>query len=226
MITTVVLAVKATPKAMKSIEEAKEEKGEELTKFETVKAAAPAYVPSVVSGAATMACIFGANVLNKRKQASLASAYMLVGSAYRDYKNKVKETIGEEAEQAIQDAIIKDKYANSEVEAFGDTVLFGDDYYGTCFALTMEDMLRATYHFNRNFVLRGYASLNEFYAFLDLPPIEGGDSLGWNSYLGETYYGYTWVDFNFRRITLDDGLECYMIEYPFPPTQDYMNEWD
>ena len=37
MITSTVLAVKATPKALKRIEEAKEEKGEELTKVETVK---------------------------------------------------------------------------------------------------------------------------------------------------------------------------------------------
>ena len=40
--------VKATPKALSLLEQAKEEKGEELTKLETVKIAGPAYIPSIV----------------------------------------------------------------------------------------------------------------------------------------------------------------------------------
>ena len=66
VVVTVVTAVKATPKALTLMEEAKEEKGEELTKMEVVKAAGPAYIPAVVFGAATITCIFGANVLNKQ----------------------------------------------------------------------------------------------------------------------------------------------------------------
>ena len=42
MITSTVLAVKATPKAMARVEEAREEKGEDLTKAEVAAAAAPA----------------------------------------------------------------------------------------------------------------------------------------------------------------------------------------
>lgn len=46
----------------------------------------------------------------------------------------------------------------------------------------------AEYHLNRKFVLRGYASLNEFYMFLGLPQTNLGEVLGWTC-----TYGYSWI---------------------------------
>ena len=89
VVTTSVLAVKATPKALALIEAAKEEKGEELTPVETVQVAGPVYIPAIVTGVSTIACIFGANALNKRQQAALMSAYALLDSSYKEYKAKV-----------------------------------------------------------------------------------------------------------------------------------------
>ena len=43
---TAIMAVKATPKALELIEDAKKEKGEDLTKLQTIVIAAPAYIPS------------------------------------------------------------------------------------------------------------------------------------------------------------------------------------
>ena len=86
VVATVVTAIKATPKALKKIEEAKELKGEELTKMEIVKTTATTYIPTVVIGVSTVACIFGANVLNKRQQAALMSAYAFVDNSYKEYK--------------------------------------------------------------------------------------------------------------------------------------------
>lgn len=83
---TAVMAVKATPKALRLIEEAEKEKGKKLTKTETVKVAWTPYIPTVLVGASTIACIFGANVLNKRRQAALMSAYALLDSSYKEYK--------------------------------------------------------------------------------------------------------------------------------------------
>ena len=61
-VTASVMAVKATPKAMKILEEAEKDKGEELTKCEVVIKAAPVYIPSIGIGLASVMCIFGANV--------------------------------------------------------------------------------------------------------------------------------------------------------------------
>ena len=129
VVATSVMAVKATPKVLTLIEKAKEEKGEELTKWETVKIAAPAYIPTVLIGAGTIACIFGSNVISKRQQASLMSAYALLDSSYKEYKNKVDELYGEEAGQKVREEIAKDKYTGDDDILENDNVQQFFDFY-------------------------------------------------------------------------------------------------
>ena len=82
VVATTVVAVKSTPKAMRLIQEQEEAKGEKLTKLETIKVAGPTYVPSILLGVSTIACIFGANAIDKKQQASLVSLYSLLDSSY------------------------------------------------------------------------------------------------------------------------------------------------
>ena len=89
VVTTAVMAVKATPKALILLDEAKEEKKDELTKLETIRVAGPVYIPSVLMGASTIVCILGANVLNKQKQAALTRAYRVGENSDRHYRTKV-----------------------------------------------------------------------------------------------------------------------------------------
>ena len=224
---TAVLSATQTPKALRLIEEAKKEKGEELTKAEVVKAAAPAYIPAVAVGGATIACILGSNVLNKRTQASLASAYALVSSTYAEYKDKVKELYGEETHKKVMSSIAAEKAkdvnitactccgsygldfkdANEEIRLFYDA--FGDRYFES----TISKVLQAEYHLNRNFMLSGCQTLNDFYDFLGLEETDLGNEVGWSA-----VNDYFWLDFCHTKTTLEDGLECYIIEMLFPPT--------
>lgn len=83
VIGTSALAVKATPKALRKIRADSRENHNDpnaYTKLEAIQSAWIYYVPSVVMGAATIICIFGANILNKRQQAALTSAYALLKS--------------------------------------------------------------------------------------------------------------------------------------------------
>lgn len=230
VVATAVLAVKATPKALRRIEEAKEEKGAELTKLEVVKVAAPSYVPTAAVGVSTLACIFGANVLNKRHQAALISAYALIDNSYKEYKKKLTELYGEEAHEKIVDAIAVEKSKDPDIhcsnltsscdlsteEGASEPVLFYDEYSGRYFEAPIERVITAEYHLNRNFVLRGGAILNEFYDFLGLEPTEYGSTVGWA--VEDEFY---WIDFNHRKTVLDDGLEVYIIETPYGPSPDY-----
>lgn len=63
VVTTTIMAVRATPKAIKILKEAELEKGEDLSKLEIIRAAGPIYIPSVLLGVSTIACIFGAIAL-------------------------------------------------------------------------------------------------------------------------------------------------------------------
>ncbi len=220
-IATAVMAVKATPKALRTLDEAKVEKGEELTKFEMVKVAGPAYIPAVIMGASTLACIFGANVLNKRSQASIASAYALVNESYKEYREKVVELYGKEVDTHIKHEIAKDKYKEVEVENTDGKELFYDTYSGRYFESTMEAVKDADYKINKVIMGDGGAFLNEYYEFLGLPPVDGGDDLGWSS-VGLSEMAWTaWLDFYYGKITLDDGRECNTIMMSTEPFLDF-----
>ena len=225
VVATSVMAVKATPKALQLLEEAKAEKGDDLTKLEVVAVAGPAYIPAMVTGAATIACIFGANVLNQRQQASLASAYALIDNSYKEYKKKVEELYGKEADAQIKQEIAKDKYKKSDVKDEDDKLLFYDEFSGRFFNATMEDVLRAEYHVNREIDNLGWATLNEFYLKAGLEPIEGGFDVGWTEEENLARYWQSWVDFSQPKTILDDGLECYIItmyQEPYPNYGDFL----
>lgn len=55
VVTTTIMAVRATPKAIKILKEAELEKGEDLSKLEIIRAAGPIYIPSVLLGVSTIA---------------------------------------------------------------------------------------------------------------------------------------------------------------------------
>lgn len=222
VVATAVMAVKATPKAMDILEKAKEEKGEDLTKMEIVKAAGPVYIPAIVTGVSTLACIFGANILNKHQQAALMSAYALLDSTHKDYKNKFEELYGEEAVEQVREELAKDKYKDADVTLTVGKQLFYDDFSGRYFESTMADVISAQYAINRTISLHGGACLNEWYEELDIEPTDYGNHLGWSSGLLMDYQWSDWLEFGHEKITLDDdSLECIVITMSVEPMFDY-----
>lgn len=217
-IATAVLAVKATPKAMKLLDHAKKEKGEDLTKVEMVKVAWKPYIPAVITGVSTLACIFGANILNKRQQAALTSAYALLDNSYKEYKKKVGELYGEDADQRIREEIAKDKYVEEDISVSDNKQLFYDQFSGRYFESTAADVIRAEYEMNRRLSTFSGAYLNEFYELLGIPAVNYGDHLGWS---GAEIYDMcweSWLDFIHEKVIMDDGLECMIISFSIDPT--------
>lgn len=234
VVATAVLAVKATPKAVMLIEaDSRKNHGGDPdagTKMEAVKACWTCYIPAAATGMATIACIFSANMLNRKQQASLASAYALVSRQFRDYKNKVKELYGKEAHERIMSALAVEKTEAPCIYGsltgndfdFGETGeeqrLFYDSFSERYFQATITQVLLAEYHLNRNFALNGgEISLTEFYTFLGLDTPEVLKDLFW--FVSDYYY---WIDFTHTKAMVDDGLsgevECWIIEMDFPPT--------
>ena len=155
--------------------------------------------------------IFGANVLNKRTQAALTIEYALLDQSYKDYKNKVEELYGEEAERDVRTSIAKDKYAESDIEVGDDAQLFYDFYSGRYFESTMADVRAAEYELNRKIMLHNCAHLNDWYEELGLEPIDGGYAIGWSRDFNQAAYWQEWVDFRHSDTTLDEGLDCCII---------------
>ena len=221
---TAVFAVKATPKALVLLEEAKEEKGDKLTIGETIKVAWKPYIPAFLTGTSTIACIFGINYLNTKSQASLMSAYALLDNSYKEYRKKVEELYGEKSDMNVKQEIVKAKYYTLEdefEEEEGKELFF--DYEGVrWFWSTVEEVKEAEYKFNQNLSMSGFACVNEFYDLLGLERTDTGCQLGWSTITNDDLYGLDSFEVNLEKTEMEGGMECWIMTYPCPPTFDYI----
>lgn len=108
-----VTAVKATPKAIKKLEEKEEEKGEPLTLTEKVKTAGPCYIPSTVMFTLGSGFIIAGHHATARKAAAFATAYSLSEQMLQEYKAAAKEIVGEAKEKEITDKVAVQQVQNN-----------------------------------------------------------------------------------------------------------------
>lgn len=218
LIATTISAINATQKATRRLDKAVEEKGEELTTMEKVQIAGPYYIPTVVGGTSTLICMFGANALNQKQQATLMSAYMLMDRSFKEYKEKVKELYGEEANENVENQIVKGRFKEEPIEDIDDGKrLFYEEHYGNFFESTVVEMQDAMYQLNRKFVTEGEIEVNDFFELLGLDRVEAMEGYGWTQELSFDCYNYTWIDIQMRLVEMEDGMECYILHFPFEP---------
>lgn len=221
MITTTVLAVRSTPKALKYLEDAKYEKGEELTVPEKVKVCWKCYIPAVVTGTASVACLVGASSVSLRRNAALATAYKLSETALTEYREQVVETIGEKKEQTVREKVSQKKLDDHPVTK-SEVIITGN---GSC--LCLDPLSKRYFESDRDRIAKaenelnnrmlhdicGSASLNEFYDEIGLDYTDIGDDLGWNTdHL---------IKLDITPGLADDGRPCLVIGHYNPPKWGY-----
>lgn len=177
-ITSTVLAVKVTPKALKLINEAKKEKGSNLTKTEIVKVAWKPYIPTVISLATTITSILSLHILNQRTQNALMTAYTTLNNLHQEYIAKTKELYGDDADQKVRNAILNDQPMMIKDLTDGKQ-LFWDYQSLRFFESTIDEVLRAENQLNAEFAASGAVTLNDFYDLLGLERQFAAQEIGW-----------------------------------------------
>ena len=223
MVTTTVLAVKATPKALRIIEDYEECilcDHEKIKPVDAVRITWKCYIPAAVTGTISIACLIGASSVNVRRNAALATAYKLSETALMEYREKVVETIGEKKEKTIKDAIAKDYVEKNPVKqneivitGKGDT-LCCDKLFGRYFKSDMDKLKKIENELNRRMRNENYISLNEFYYEVGLDGVDAGDLLGWNIDRG-------YIDLDFSSQLATDGTPCLVVSFWNQPRYDY-----
>lgn len=231
MITTVILAVKATPKAEKLIEEYKDERGyslnpetkiSDLPKKEVIQVAWKPYIPAAISGTVSIACLIGANSVNARRNAALATAYKLSEVALSEYKDKVVEVIGEKKEKVVREKIAEDRLEKNPVnnsQIFmtekGNT-LFLEPISGQYFRSDIEIVKKAINELNESMLNSpfGYLSVNDLYDALGLEQTSTGDDLGWCVSKGI-------IKYDIHAKIAKNGEPCIVLDYTNAPVYDY-----
>ena len=240
MVTSTILAVTATPKALRLIEERKEELNqqnfereingdyslrdhkelERLDFKETFKTVWRCYLPTAVLTLMSTACLIGASSVHIRRNAVLATAYRLSETAMAEYKNKVIETIGEKKEKTIRDEINKDKLQENPVNTKeiiltekGNTLCY-EPMSGRYFKSDIDQITKAINRINNRINSEFYVSLNDLYEELGLEGTALGCELGWNSNMGM-------IEANFSSQLASDGTPCLVLDVDKPPRYDY-----
>lgn len=222
MAATVIMAVRATPKALRKIEEERsEQRVEKLEPVEVVKATWKCYIPAAVTGVVSVACIVGASSVNVRRNAALVAAYKLSETALADYKEKVTEAVGVRKEQNIREKVAQKQIEKTPVDTKeviitekGNT-LFLDPLSGRYFRSDIEQVRKAANDLNDQIFngFSGTVTLNDFYEEIGLESNEIGNLMGWNS--------SNRINLHIVPGMAKNDEPCLVVEHHNPPKYDY-----
>lgn len=219
VVTSTMMAIKATPGAMQKIWEAESDMTRKATNVEKFRLVWRDYVPTALLVTGTIACIVGAHSVNRSRQLALASAYTLTETAFTEYKEQAQKVLGQSKSQEVYDNLAKEKLEKTPISSSeviitggGDQLCF-DMLTARYFKCDIEKIRRAENVINHEIIHNMYASQNDFYREIGLPPIPHGDEEGWNNDRLLKIY--------FTAIVSDDGRPALCINYDHRPKRDY-----
>lgn len=217
---TAIMAARDTVKAMRRIEHTSKIKLRPLDKREKIRAAAPCYIPTVLTGASTILCICGANKLNKNTQKSLASAYALLDQSYKEYRKSVKDVYGEIGDRRIIQDVADRKSEDLNLTENEDDMFF-DFFDMQFFNSKLAKIQEAEKEANEILKTNGYISLRTVYSLMGKDIMETDDLLGWSTAAGRLY-GYDGVKIIVDESISKDGSKYYVLDFADTPTEDYL----
>ena len=227
MVSAIVMSATAAVNASEEIKveraaRKKENGTDEWTKKDTIKIGIRHFAPTIVTATMSAACIIGSNRISARRNAALAAAYTLTENAFKDYKEKVIETIGAKKDKEIRDAVVSDQahkasFKGSEViiTGHGETMCL-DEISGQPFKSSIARIQKVENILNRKLRNENYVSLNDLYYELGIRQTPTGNELGWNVTRGD------YIELEFGSTLVDDQPVVTML-YASKPKPNY--EW-
>lgn len=233
LLTTIVLAVKATVKAQDVLyqeaqfrfEQWEQSTGEDASAYpdevftteEIVKLTWKYYIPTAGMTALTIGSIIFAHKINLRRNAALLSLYSIAQKGIEEYQAKVVEQIGEKKEEKIRGEIAQQRLDKTPPESTTTILagngkhLFYDSFSGRYFESDVETIRQLVNEFNAKLIRCApmFLGINEFFDELKLEKIDLGDEMGWDaeSHLMEVRF----------TTKMANGVPCVVIEYPIWP---------
>lgn len=195
VLTTAILTGRATLRASEILK--MEAPDEQLPAAEIVKLTWKVFIPPVLVGASSIACIIGANTINTHRNAALAALYSLSETAFREYKEKVVEEIGRNKELKVRDSIAQDRVTTNPV---GDrTIIFTGNgevlcYDALCdryFKSSAEKIRQQVLELNEDLRNDMWLDLNDLYYAIGLPSTKLGNQVGFDMDKGYIQVDYT-----------------------------------
>ena len=223
MLAAVILVRNEASEADKVIEEASKDRDSDnpMNTVDKLKFTWKLYIPAAAMFTISSICLIGANSVNGRRNAALATACSLSETAFKEYKAKAVDILGERKEETIRDAVAQEKVTrnppkSTEVIFTGKgNVLCQDDWSGRYFHSDADKLKRAVNDLNEQLLSEMYISLNDFYYAIGLPSVSSGDLLGWNLNNGQLRLEFSSV------LTPEDREPCLVVGFFENPKYDF-----
>lgn len=189
-VATAILTAKSTTLAIERIADYCEDNlrsPEDLTWREKFAVSYRVYIPPAIAGVATLVSIVAANRIQYARGAAFALAYSGSEAAFRRYREAVSDVVKPKDVQKITSRVSEKSIQEAGqplpgtvlVASSGDVLCY-DVFSGRYFKSDIETIRRVENNINGQLNTESYASLNEFYAGLGLPPIAAGELVGWS----------------------------------------------
>lgn len=212
LVSTAVLTGQATVKAVRKCDDY----SKDLSIKERFLLTWRMYIPPVLMGGISIACILGAHSADTKKNAALAGLYAITEDTLQDYRQKVKEKLGEKKEEevygeAVGERLKRNPIREDKIIDTGDgDVLFYDTYSGRTFRSNVESIRKAMNTLNQDMLFGfGWKSLNDFYCEIGLGEIKVGEELGWTP--------DELINVKFSSRLTEDGVPCAVIDLNATP---------
>lgn len=184
---------------------------------------AKVFAPAATIGVLSITSILvGHNMLNKR-HAALGAAYLTLQNSYNEYRETVKEALGEDTERELRIGLAQEAKGEdgkgrpkTSADLFSPYAKFftegnvnfneGDTTWNVHFLRTVQN------HMNDKLYTRGHVFLNDVYKALGFPETKAGQIVGWTTSTknGETdgYIDFgVWDEKNQKAMEFVNGYE-------------------
>lgn len=190
---------------------------------------AKVYGPSVILGTLSIASILTSNNILRGRNVALAAAYATVDKSYKEYRGRVREKYGEEADKElafdikakeVEKTVVDEKGKEKKVK---ETVLDSNSNAHSPYAKVFDELndnwendseyntmfLRKTERWANDYLKsHGYLFLNDVYKALGFQPTRAGQVVGW-VYDPINPVGDNYVSFGIDNL-YDNGVRLFI----------------
>ena len=190
---------------------------------------AKVYGPSVILGTLSIASILTSNNILRGRNVALAAAYATVDKSYKEYRGRVREKYGEEADKEltfdikakeVEKTVLDEKGKEKKVK---ETVLDSNSNAHSPYAKVFDELndnwendseyntmfLRKTERWANDYLKsHGYLFLNDVYKALGFQPTRAGQVVGW-IYDPINPVGDNYVSFGIDNL-YDNGVRLFV----------------
>ena len=168
------------------------------------------YIPSVIIGAGSIACLLESHNVMRNRNAGLAAALAATTESFKQYRERVTEKYGDEVDKEMRYGIKKEKKEKDGKKTKEEIVVGCDEkelsgyarYFNENNINSSDDpqfnsmFLRQNQNWaNDKLISQGYLYLNDVYEALGFPKSKAGQVVGWVYDPNNNEHGDNYVDF-------------------------------